>query len=184
MTRFVEVQRGHDGNRWLERSLASGNTLSSQVLKRGVTGSATAFLLVAAPTVEAAESWDLSSGGTADGYGGDACLAAGVRSLVTEEGDWLVIEDETRKPTDPAVERRGGKVRVVDGEVLWVTPVSATPDNELVAFIRSSSTGYPCNAFLSGAENPRTESLSTVAQSVYAGFVAAFDAERFLYWRT
>lgn len=174
---------GDAGRAWLRRSLAAGKSLSQAVLDSGRVARAECFVILPESLVRHGEV-RLDVGGVITTSEADRMLGPVLRGLVRSEDDLMVIEDDLRKRNDRFVEEQPLRRLYEGDDVFWLVNPSEGSEEQLVRFVRTAASGFPSNGFLLNSEASVDQSIPGLSTAVYGGFVAAFDAESFLFWRT
>ncbi len=109
-----------------------------------------------------------------------------LQALVAEGARTLVVEDDLARRGDPRLEGNVGFVE--DRVVKWAELDRGTVD--AVTLLRSGSSGYPLNAFVSTLSarelmleprsQLRSETLSSIVRSVVAVIASVYDAEAYV----
>jgi hypothetical protein len=123
----------------------------------------------------------------------DLLLAQLLDTLARRGGSCVVIEDDVMRRHDPALSLPGVPPSAFIGEriVHWA---DLQPVNEAIATIYAGASGYPRNAFvvarpcadlgLADRQELDETFADSVAKSLLAVLVAAYDAESFLVWES
>jgi hypothetical protein len=117
-------------------------------------------------------------------------MAKEIDALKNPHAGVLYIEDNLRRPGDPALEEHFSRYRVIEGSVVHWHLLSPNEGTEAVELIRAASNGYPLNGFIGSTppDTGDTEERDTdafaaaIASTTVVTIVSAFDGESFLMW--
>jgi hypothetical protein len=179
---------------WVRESLGDGDAaVSAAVLAACRLETGRVRAIVASDTPEEHLS-QFHRGGVfhaASGPDDDLLLAQLLDRLAGRGGSCVVIEDDLRRRHDPAVSLPGVPPSAFIGErvVHWT---DIQPADKAIATIYAGASGYPRNAFvvakscaelgLADRQELDDTFADSVAKSLLAVLVAAYDAESFLLW--
>ena len=176
---------------WLRDSLLQGHEISAAMLSSGRIDTGRLAAIIPADT-DSDRRTKFETGGLVPGSSGTLAEEKLVIDLVARGARCVVIEDELAERTDPWIERtRIESAFIGDRVVHWheLTPKSGA---DACAAVKTRSSGYPTNAFVTTTtaaelELSRGQALSdvfasSVVRSTIAVLVAAYDAESFVVW--
>jgi hypothetical protein len=178
---------------WVRESLGDGHAVSAAVLAACRLEAGRVGAIVSDDTPEGHRS-QFHRGGVIDAASraeADLLLAQLLDTLAGRGGSCVVIEDDVRRRHDPAVSRPGVAPSAFIGErvVHWT---DLQPADKAITTIYAGASGYPRNAFvvakscaeLGLADRQELEQTfaESLAKSLLAVLVSAYDAESFLLW--
>jgi hypothetical protein len=178
---------------WVRESLGDGHAVSAAVLAACRLEAGRVRAIVSDDTSEGHRS-QFHRGGVIDAASraeADLLLAQLLDTLAGRGGSCVVIEDDLRRRQDPAASRRGVAPSAFIGErvVHWT---DLQPAEKAITTIYAGASGYPRNAFIVAkscadlgiADRQELDETfaASVAKSLRAVLVAAYDAESFLLW--
>ncbi len=171
---------------WLHSSLSQGKVIAQKVNTALDTLNGRVRVLV--PTRGLSVTIDPREGGWVRSDQANVALASVLSETHSFQSAYLYVEDDLRRPGDPALYRTGLKWFSIGSAIIHWCDVAVEPPLEVVRCIRRSSSGYPLNAFVASVAPPgdRIQSdddfAEKIVSSLLAVIVSVFDAESFVIW--